>query len=216
MQKGRHGITCCGGLSYTFYLVWRIASSDREKRKNWNQLTELPMKDIVVSVASFTKTEGSLYVRRFWLRLVSLLSLCVYLLANTQASFALDYWIRSQIHEVAPPEPASTDESTPQSRKCKNCTRVSEGNSDQQAPNSSNRPCKPCNDSSCPCGPNEHHHKDCPCPGGCALCSVAKAPCLTPWTATLDHAVCIGECCLNDSFDYLSPPLGGLIRPPRA
>jgi hypothetical protein len=42
-------------------------------------------------------SEGLLQVHRFWLRFVSLLSLCVYLLANTPASFALDYWFRSQI-----------------------------------------------------------------------------------------------------------------------
>src|ERR1019366_2733777 len=135
------------------------------------------------------------------------------LLANTQASFALDYLIRSQTKVTAADEPA------PKARKCKHCSST-EDRAEQTCTSGLSRkggtPSKPCNDSSCPCCPNEHGPNDCPCPGGCALCSVTKAPCLTPLTPTLDHALCIGQCCLVESFDYVSPPQGGLIRPPRA
>lgn len=158
-------------------------------------------------------------MRRFRLRLIALLSLSVYLLANTQASFALGYLIRSQTQPSAVLDTTSAEESTPKASKCKHCT-VTQDTTDENAPAQTKCPpdgsSKPCNDSSCPCCPNEHDPKDCPCPGGCALCSVAKAPCLTPLTLTPHQAVCIGQCCLVESLDYVSPPQGGLIRPPRA
>lgn len=160
--------------------------------------------------------KGGVDVRRALLRLMSLLSLCAYLLANTHASFALDYMIRSQPRSAHVPEMAPTDETTPTPRKCRHCNPVPEETSNDTTSQPSSCPTdRPCNDSSCPCCPNQHDPKDCPCPGGCALCSVAKAPCLTPWTPTLHQAVCIGQCCLVESLNYASPPQGGLIRPPR-
>jgi hypothetical protein len=197
-------------------------------------------------------------VRRFTLRLVSLLSLGAYLLANTPASFALDYWVSSQIRANSITRSAPSEKNTPkprkcgsppnwwirsagfspilaivglkptlrirnfadlaETRKCKHCNSVRD--EVQGAPSSqskqSSTPCPPCNDSSCPCSPGEHRPKDCPCPGGCAFCSVAKAPCMTPLTPTLCDAACVGECNSEEPFDYVSPRPGSLIRPPRA
>ena len=159
-------------------------------------------------------------VPRVCLRLVSLLCLSAYLLANTQANLALDYLLRSQVPTCQPSETTPAEESTPKAKQCKHCTQVSEESSNENTPpcapsNSPARPCKPCDDSSCPCCPNEHHPKDCPCPGGCALCSVAKAPCLTPLTLQFHDLVCVGQCSVDESSDYVNPLQRGLIRPPR-
>src|SRR5262245_13534875 len=42
----------------------------------------------------------------------------------------------------------------------------------------------------CPCS----DHDTCPCPGGCAYCSVAKMPCAAPAGALLVSVPCLGTC----------------------
>jgi hypothetical protein len=48
------------------------------------------------------------------------------------------------------------------------------------------------------------------------MCSVAKAPLLTPIAIALHDAVWTGESQTDEAFDYVSPLLHGLKRPPRA
>lgn len=156
---------------------------------------------------------------RTWLRLVACVSLGVYLLANTHASFALERFVRSQIPakrmtDPLPSEPS--EESAPKPSKCKHCSKSTDDQTEEQSPCTSDGPTPPCDDPSCPCCPNDHNGKQCPCPGGCAMCSVAKAPLLTPIGISLHDAVCTGECRVDEAFDYVSPPQHGLIRPPRA
>lgn len=159
-----------------------------------------------------------LQMSRVWLRLISCVSLGAYLLANTHASFALEHLARSHSPMNSGSNPVTSDEekSTPKTPKCKHCCMVTEDSSEEQTPCSSDSPTRPCEDPSCPCFPNEHDGKQCPCPGGCAMCSVAKAPLLTPIAINVHDAVCSGECQLDESFDYVSPLQRGLLRPPRA
>lgn len=155
---------------------------------------------------------------RSGLRLVSLLSVVVYLFANTQASFALDHWIRTVLMTYTQSaESAPTEESKPKPRKCKHCT--TEENPEESVPCPSpcapKGPSKPCNEPLCPGCPNDYDPMHCPCPGGCALCSVAKAPCLTPIDLNLHQSNCLSECLVIRSVQYCSWKCGGLDRPPR-
>ena len=155
---------------------------------------------------------------RFCLRLVSVICLAAYLLANTHASMAMESWLRSQAKQRAA---VATVEGEAQSepKKCKHCSQKPEqdGNKNQQSsPDSQDCPNGPCDDSDCPCCPNDSHQKGCPCPGGCALCSVAKAPCLTPSYLQFQPLNCIGECVSFESNTFPSPFRGSLDRPPRA
>lgn len=144
---------------------------------------------------------------RLWLRLVSCVSLTAYLLANTGASFALEAWIPS----LAKRDNLGVAQSPP--RKC----TCSEGRERRNAPCESCRECQKrnCPGRSCPSCPNQPCQKDCPCPGGCALCSVAKAPCLTPIDLEFRDTLSLGECVVIESFKYHSLKCGGLDRPPR-
>lgn len=154
---------------------------------------------------------------RAWLRLISCVSLGAYLLANTHASFALERLVRSHVPAKTPTEQLPTEqESASKPSACKHCCKQTENQSEEQSPCNSEGPTQPCDTPSCPCCPGDQDGKQCPCPGGCAMCSVAKAPLLTPIEISLHEAVCTGECQIDESFDYVSPLQHGLIRPPRA
>src|SRR5438105_13438554 len=124
-------------------------------------------------------------MRRMLLRLVSCVSVLAYLLANAPAALALDHWQRSFAA-------AHHEEPAQKPRKCKHCC-----NKDSAKP--APAPRTPC-DSSCPCDPKAPCQK---CPG-CALCSVAKAPCVTDRAVALDDTAWIGESCDDESFDYIA------------
>lgn len=154
---------------------------------------------------------------RFCLRLVTLVSLAAYFLANTNASFAIDYWLRCQTVKKA--EVSTSSEVLPAETptKCKHCCKPGEtdGSSPSPAPSQDceDRDCDP---ASCPCCPEDSGKHRCPCPGGCALCSVAKAPCLTSINLNLHDTSCVDDCASPDSPEYASPKCNGLDRPPRA
>jgi hypothetical protein len=154
---------------------------------------------------------------RMWLRLISCVCLSAYLLANTHASFALESAVRTYCPaKCAPKMDISAEEATPTTPKCKHCCKVTKESSDEQVPCSSDNPTPPCDEPSCPCCPNDRDGKQCPCPGGCAMCSVAKAPLPTTIAVNLHNVVCTGRCQLEEAFDYVPPLQRGLIRPPRA
>ncbi len=73
-------------------------------------------------------------------------------------------------------------------------------------------PCSP----DCPDCPKSPFTPKCPCPGGCALCNVAKVPCHIP----SQHFTCAVACQRAGvpelTFFYTPPAAGRLIRPPRA
>jgi hypothetical protein len=70
--------------------------------------------------------------------------------------------------------------------------------------------------SDCPCCPGEPHEPSCPGPGGCALCSVAKIPCIAVGLLMTMPTTCTGQCAVDLAFLYVPPCSSGLIRPPRA
>jgi hypothetical protein len=104
-------------------------------------------------------------------------------------------------------------------KKCKHCCKSVNGAqvpSNEQDP-SDREGCEQDNRDtpSCPCCPDDPKQKSCPCPGGCALCSVAKTPLLLPLDLDLHQALCVGNCVSIDLFEYISPMCDGLDRPPR-
>src|SRR5262245_10967329 len=117
-----------------------------------------------------------------WSNLVSAVSMAAFLVANMpglQASFEGMLGAKqacpcaaateSQVHTIR-----SLHEETGPS--CKHCRakKKSPGAGGFRQKNSKNAARCPC--PSCPC---QHQDKSCPCPGGCAFCSVAKVPCHT-------------------------------------
>lgn len=160
---------------------------------------------------------------RFWLRLISVVSLAAYFLANTGASLAVESWMKRVAKQVAASVKANLNEkpgSRPHAAKpptCKNCsaTQVAEIEEPVDTRARSHDCEGPCDEGECPCCPKDSGHH-CPCNGGCALCSPAKAPCFTPICVELHDTPCFGECYLVDCSNYLSPLTGGLDRPPRA
>jgi hypothetical protein len=157
-------------------------------------------------------------VSRFGLRLVAMASLAAYLLANTNASLAVQFIPRPARTTVQNPSPPA-EEVPANPKKCKHCSKPAESNETpaeghkSSSPQSSNK--DDCTEPSCPCCPADPDHKNCPCPGGCAICSVAKVPLLPPLNLDFEQAICLGNCLGIDSFQYISPICDGLDRPPR-
>lgn len=152
---------------------------------------------------------------RFWLRLVSVVSLAAYLLANTNVSFAMDIWVR-HLAKNAQSAAAASEKGTSGASKCKHCSQNEARSSTTVDQSSDCQDCHngPCDDR-CPCCPDEPGKHKCPCPGGCALCSNAKVPCVSPLSLDFQPTVCLGDFVLMESFAYLSPFRGSLDRPPR-
>lgn len=150
-------------------------------------------------------------MHRPWLRLVSYLSLAAFLLANQPAAMTAfvrgggpghvhehspDCWHCSCLKQETAVEPSACD-----CAEC--CSEAPAGSSlDPSQPASTSH-----DHSSCPC---------CPCPGGCAYCSVAKVPCCHARVAVGELILSLEEGCAESTM--LLPPAhsGKLIRPPKA
>jgi hypothetical protein len=74
----------------------------------------------------------------------------------------------------------------------------------------------PC-DLRCPDCPKSPFAPKCPCPGGCALCNVAKVPCHVPAHDFTGPATACQDDAVPELTSFYTPPaVGRLIRPPRA
>ena len=137
------------------------------------------------------------------LRLVSLLSLVAYLLVNTHLNLALGSFALGSPAESH--GPAEANESKP--AQCKHCAQKAK--SENPPPTEDRVP-----SDGCPCCPTDQG--SCPIPGGCAMCSIAKAPCLNAilWIEVL--ATMSVELVPEYSYSYVTPFSDGLARPPRA
>lgn len=174
------------------------------------------------AVSLFFPREGCSSVSRFWLRLISVVSLAAYFLANTGASLAVESWMKRFAKQAAASARADLTEQpgsrqdAPKPAKCKSCSVTKVAESEEPAgTHPRSHDCEgPC-DEECPCCPKNSGHQ-CPCNGGCAMCSPAKAPCFTPISVELHDIPCFGACYLVECSSYLSPLTGGLDRPPRA
>lgn len=178
----------------------------------------------IVKAASSNGISG---MSRRKLRLVSGLSLVAYLLTQTHANQVLAGLGRScaavgrscaaAVTTMTPADQQST------ARPCQHCAR-------QAAAGKSERPTAPPADSHAPTYPDSSEHpfapgvpcpgcpcgdQTCPMPGGCAMCSVAKAPCLTAPPTADWAAPWVGELTFEASLFHVPPLCDGLMRPPR-
>lgn len=164
-----------------------------------------------------------------WRRLAASFCLVTYLLTNTPAVFALDlrFWSDAFLPRTSATDPVSAASSAPASktppRKCTRCccavtssrpvqtraalpkygsTLNSTGTREHSRP-------------ACPCCPSQPSKPDCPVPGGCAFCSVAKIPLMnSPLTGSTP--VIFAEMVLPERTSFpLLMPVGKLFRPPR-
>lgn len=149
---------------------------------------------------------------RRWLRLVSCVCMVAYALTNTHLNLA---WSQYLLTKPVASESAATDDSKPSG--CKHCAskaKPGNANSEKQPPS---KPCSDCpscpSGPGCPCCPNGDN--SCPVPGGCSMCSVAKAPCLTHVPAFQPFVSPVGESTIERPIAYVPPSHASLIRPPR-
>jgi hypothetical protein len=150
------------------------------------------------------------------LRLIGCVALATYLLANSHASLLAGFLHRAHL-DSAPL--ASAESSQPTSgRCCPHCTHRPEqdttpSRNDSQVPRHDHEE-EPC-DPTCPGCPICPVNDSCPCPGGCALCSVTKAPCLDHQLIVAPIMVPTMWCSFEEPASFVSPICDGLIRPPR-
>jgi hypothetical protein len=67
----------------------------------------------------------------------------------------------------------------------------------------------------CPCHGIGFPCPSCPCPGGCAFCSVAKVPCVPPVALLMDATPTKEDNFIEVAQSYTSPFTGTLTRPPK-
>jgi hypothetical protein len=156
---------------------------------------------------------------RKWSRLVSCLCLVAFLAANTHANVALAALVRGRLITPARPVPARADTCKGRPKApatgCKHCARKAARAAAHAVPT-------PRCEERCPCGPS---CPDCPkgpccpenpCPGGCALCSVAKAPSLPSLPPSALEVRCTGTITQAGDPDRALTCPNHLFRPPRA
>lgn len=159
---------------------------------------------------------------RKWLRLVACTSLVAYLVANTHLNLALAAYVAAPPRLPATETTDSASEAPVTASRCKHCAqRVAATKSEQPT-----KSCQQQHDQSCPGCPDCPFGPGCPCcpkgpqgcptPGGCAMCSVAKAPCLEQIPSVEGTASPTFELVCEFSHFYLQPLCDGLQRPPRA
>ncbi len=150
-------------------------------------------------------------------RLIALLSLGAFLIANTHAGAALVAYLS----EAAPT--VQTEQTSPQNQtnrpvrsRCSCCARRTA----EAAPLVPTAPCKErtpgvSSGSESADSPKEHHGPKCPCPGGCAACNLGKIPCLIGCSQIALPAICLGARPAEPPAPYAPPHTGRLLRPPR-
>jgi hypothetical protein len=151
--------------------------------------------DSLVTVRLKIGSECSLAMRRKWLRLVVWVGLAAFL-ANTPAAARLfsDFLICDE----SLPHVVYDERHSPAAE-----TRAEHGRA----------PCGP----GCPDCPKSPFAPKCPCPGGCALCNVAKVPCHIPAHDFTCAVAPFQEASVPELTSFYTPPIAGrLIRPPRA
>jgi hypothetical protein len=147
---------------------------------------------------------------RLGLRLVAMVSLAAYLLANTNAIGCMEFPPTAKETKLVqtPSEKTSSN-----CKKCKHCSQSNK--TDESSTSRASSGSGKCDEPHCPCCPADSNQKTCPCPGGCAFCSVAKVPLLSSLNYDVHRLVCLGVCRWTNSFQYVSPKFDSLDRPPR-
>jgi len=172
----------------------------------WRRLWPIAEEDIVkCRVRRFPRMSRRL------LRLVSCACLAAYALTNTHVNLAWSQYLRSR---PAADQASPNTDSRPSC--CKNCANRGKAgkptteHKQSSAPGqqSPDRPGVP----NCPCCPGDH---SCPMPGGCSICSIAKAPCLTEAPALALAETHAGDLAIECSDLYTGTFHFSLMRPPR-
>jgi hypothetical protein len=150
-------------------------------------------------------------IRKWWQRLVACISLVAFLAANTHAGTAIAASVAAR-PAGKPGHVANAKGKKASRRSCCHCVKDKDRRIPDAPRDHGNDPCSPsCPD--CPKGPGD---SKCPCPGGCALCSVAKVPCPVVAASPIHEAPCLEGSVTEIEPSYLSPAIRTLIRPPRA
>jgi hypothetical protein len=169
-------------------------------------------------------------VPRKSLRLLALLSMTAFLIANTpgMGAHALGLLPDSGHQGAHAEEFVARLDAGIKPGSCHHCRHCAEhrhahsGRQDLEIPDHHELTAEHCplcscdqDEDCCPCCPKHPSSPSCPCPGGCAFCSVAKVPCLVWTSLTMLPAPCMGESLREASVLYLPPAPTKLIRPPR-
>jgi hypothetical protein len=173
--------------------------------------------------------ERSMFYQCWCKRLIACASLVVYLLANTHVNLAIGSHVEPARESTSAPTPAQQNggenplppedlvsECPHCAKRLKEAAEQRKAKTDKKCSASERENSDPSLPDDCPCCPKTPGAPSCPCPGGCALCSVAKVPCLVPDAPVPLSFFCLGDCLVEETFYYLPPFSGGLIRPPRA
>ncbi len=144
--------------------------------------------------------------RPWFLRLVSVVSLLAFFLANEPIGVA------ARILSPACHSQASQAEACEHCCKC--CRHESKQNHQGRHAQFPSLTKQDCGNPLCPLCHESGGCPLCPCPGGCSYCSVAKAPCGSS-SPVLSSVLTLREFVAETT--YLLPPAhdGKLIRPPR-
>jgi hypothetical protein len=134
-----------------------------------------------------------------------------YLLANTNAAQAIQLCLPRASKNAEASSTKAVAEGSTKSKTCRHCGKseaVTPATVETSSNNGEDEP-------ACPCCPHEPGQKNCPCPGECGLCSVAKTPLPAAYDFDVHEALCLGEYLSIDALPYFSAKCGGLDRPPR-
>lgn len=148
---------------------------------------------------------------RFRLRLIALFTLTAYFVANTHAGLAIGACLPVAAEK-------SSEANQRKSSPCSHCAKRTTATI--QLPQGivvSSRECT--NDfgcHSCPCCPKSPSGSPCPMPGGCAFCSVAKVPMVTPDVRDFARSEHVEDIVIVQTGVKLPSLAGELFRPPRA
>jgi hypothetical protein len=140
-------------------------------------------------------------------RLTAMICLAGFLLANGGGAIAFAGWKVSHIEKSEPTG------SSAKSSCCKRCLEKAKIQTVRSVDGQFEQQSLPQRDE-CPCCPQDG--KNCPFPGGCTYCSVAKATCM-PVVAVPVHVVSFsGERIVPASDRAFTSLIASLDRPPRA
>jgi hypothetical protein len=150
--------------------------------------------------------------------LVTCVSLVAFFAANTHAGTAIAACLSTNRAggEFSLAKEHSTAEGATGEHSGRLCCHEEGDNDADVVEHDEHGPCdSSCPDSNCPDCPKSPGHSKCPCPGGCALCSVAKVPCPVAAACQVFEIPCLGASVAHAETPYTPPFCDVMLRPPR-
>jgi hypothetical protein len=155
-------------------------------------------------------------------RLVVWVSLLAYLLANANIGLCVGSRAQTQSHDEKTAGSVDAHQHDDTDSDCLHCANHAAHAAVNATSTSSDEEQTTCTPDaatglrgSCPCCPKEPCNSSCPCPGGCAMCNIAKTPCLSSEALIPLPNLRLGDSVIEIPFSYVPPVAHGLIRPPR-